>query len=306
MLRVNIFFFFQMNDPFKHQTIFINLLFSDLLNSLRLCDKSQELIYKEKYESILQDFEEFKKRSVVNETNQPNNDNVTSNNETQLQRAKSHNKNLEEKVRMLVAEISEKEKDFRIKSEKQQQLIQDQYSRTEQLLAQKDSEHLNKIAILEQQLLRQRERSLAVIQEKDKEIQMLKSSFEALLPKKSIMFDSGNQALNLQTKQGSIKSEASDLMSGILALENNPPMLYYTQELARKEVQISGLRKQNVQLETSFRELERNCFHVAEKHEEEVKKLETQMKRYISNKLKRCGTLISEFKVHTPSMHQYI
>lgn len=181
---------------------------------------------------------------------------------------------------MLVSEMSEKEKEFQKKLEKQHQLMQEQYSKTEQLLAQKDSEYLNKIGALEQQLLRQRERSLTVIQEKDKEIQMLKSSFDALLPKKSIMLEAGPQKFNLSARHGSAKSEANDLVSGLITIENNPPMLYYTQELARKEVQISGLRKENVQLETSLRDLERNSFRIAEKHEEDIKKLETQIKRY--------------------------
>ena len=255
-------------------------MFLELLNSLKLCDISQDFIYKEKYEAILREFEEYKKRPVVNDISRHNNEKVPSNDETQLYRAKAHNKNLEEKLRMLVNEISEKEKDFKSKFEKQQLQLQEQYSKTEQLLGQKDGEYLNKIAALEQQLLRQRERSISVIQEKDKEIQMLKSSFDALLPKRSIMLDSGNQKLNFSTRHGNVKSEANDLVSGLITIENNPPMLHYTQELARKEVQISGLRKQNVQLETALRELERNSFRIAEKHEEEVKKLENQIKRY--------------------------
>lgn len=248
---------------------------------MKLCDQSQDFVYKEKYEAVLQELEELKNRPVANEAHQQNNETATSNNETQLHRAKSHNKNLEEKLRMLVSEMSEKEKEYQKKLEKQHQMMQEQYSKTEHLLAQKDSEYQNKIVALEQQLLRQRERSLTVIQEKDKEIQMLKSSFDALLPKKSIMLDGGAQKFNLPSaRHGSVKSEANDLVSGLITIENNPPMLYYTQELARKEVQISGLRKQNVQLETSLRDLERNSFRIAEKHEEDVKKLETQIKRY--------------------------
>lgn len=250
------------------------LTFSDLLNSLKLCDKSQDLIYKEKYEAVLREFEEIKNRPVANEKRS---ENVSSSDETQLHRAKSHNKNLEEKLRMLVNEISEKEKGFKIKLEKQQQLLQDQYLKTEQLLAHKDSECLNKIAVLEQQLLRQRERSLSVIQEKDKEIQTLKASFDALLPRKSITSDASNH--NSSMKHGTVRnSEVNDLVSGLIA-ENNPPILYYTQELARKEVQISGLRKQNMQFEAALRELERNSFRITEKHEEEIKRLEAQITR---------------------------
>lgn len=257
------------------------LYFSDLLNNLKLCDINQYSTYKEKYENILQEFEEFKKNSTANEKNHQSNVNISMNDDTQLQRAKSHNKNLEEKLRMLLNELSEKEKNFEIKLEKQRQALQEQYSKMDQLLAQKDSEYMNKIATLEQQLLRQRERSLSVIQEKDKEIQTLKSSFDALLPKKSIMNNSSNQKY-LSYKQSDMKSEANDLVSGLL-VDNNPPMLYYTQELARKEVQISSLRKKNMHLEAALRESERNSFREVERHEEEVKKLKLQIKRFVFN-----------------------
>ena len=76
------------------------------------------------------------------------------------------------------------------------------------------------------------------------------------------------------------KSDVGDLMSSILNTDNNPPMLHYTQELARKEVQISGLRKKNIQLEGALRELERNLFSDAEKHQEVITKLDDQIKRY--------------------------
>lgn len=246
---------------------------------MKLCDKNEDHMYKEKYEAISQEFEEFKKRSAISEINHQIHEKVSVKDETQLQRAKSHNKNLEEKLRMLISEMSEKEKEFKVKLEEQQKFLQDQFLKTEHLLSQKDGEYLNKISTLEQQLLRQRERSLSVIQEKDKEIQTLKSSFDALLPKKNITLDTNSQKFNAALKHAGVKGgEVNDLISGLL-VENNPPMLHYTQELARKDVQISGLRKQNVQMEAALRELERNTFRVAEKNEEEVKKLENQIKR---------------------------
>lgn len=251
----------------------INILpISELLNSLKLCDKNQELLYKEKYESVLSELEELKK-SVNNKTN---NQNTNANNETQLQRAKSHNKNLEEKLRMLIAEFSEKEQHLKLKIDQQQEIIQDQYLKMENKLIQKENEYLNKIGALEQQLLLQRERSLGVIQEKDKEIDLLKSSFEALIPRKNS--ELMTQKVFYQSKHKNVH-ESSDFMSGYLNSENNPPMIFYTQELARKEVQISNLRKQNVQMESALRESEGNYFRYVEKQKEDKKKFEEQIKR---------------------------
>jgi multidrug resistance efflux pump len=255
------------------------MLFLDLLNSLKLCDNSEDISYKEKYETVLRELEELKERATVvaSKVRHQSNENCISKDETQLNTMKSRNKNLEEKLRGLVAEISEKEKDFKMRLDKEKKQFQEQYSRSEQLLVQKDIEHSNKTANLEQQLLKQRERSIIVIQEKDKEIRMLKSSFDALLPKKSTM-DSANQRFNLPTRH--LKTEVTDLVSGLLTADNNPPMIHYSQELARKEVQVSNLRKQSVQMEMALRELERNSFRTVEKHEEELKKLTAQIRRY--------------------------
>ncbi|XP_058799772.1 GRIP and coiled-coil domain-containing protein 1 isoform X1 [Phymastichus coffea] len=252
----------------------------ELLNNLKLYDKNQDCMYKEKYEAVISELEELKKRSTVIETVTQSKEKNSSSDDTQLHRARFHNKNLEEKLKMLATEISDKEKTFKAKLEQQQQQIQDQYLKTEHLLAQKDSEYLNKIAALEQQLLRQRERSLSVIQEKDKEIQMLKSSFDALLTKRNFVGVPIKQAVGV-----------SDLVSGLLTIENNPPMIYYTQELARKEVDLSALRKQNVHLETKLRELERNSFRTAEKHEEEVKKYENLVRRLEASKSRENANL---------------
>ncbi|XP_011498811.1 PREDICTED: GRIP and coiled-coil domain-containing protein 1 [Ceratosolen solmsi marchali] len=260
----------------------------DLLNSLKLCDNSEAFSYKEKYETVIKEFEEYKERFAANEVRYQNHENGISNDEMQLHRAKSHNKNLEEKLRMLVAELSEKERDFKVRLEKEQQQMQEQFAKTESLLVKKDIELKNKIDNLEQQLLKQRERSLIVIQEKDKEIRILKSSFDALLPKKNAL-DTVNQKFHLPMRH--IKTEVTDLVSGLLTTDNNPPMIHYTQELARKEVQVSSLRKQTVQMEIALRDLERNSFHTAEKHEEEIKKLTTQIKRLEASKSREGANL---------------
>ncbi|XP_014238881.1 GRIP and coiled-coil domain-containing protein 1 [Trichogramma pretiosum] len=257
----------------------------ELLSSLKLIDKGEESTYKEKYNNICQEFDDFKKLASTSSSRSQSTDTNLTKDETQLCRTKSHNKNLEEKLRMLYSEMSEREKEFKIKLEMQQQQSLEQYTKYEQVLSQKDSEYLNRIATLEQQLQRQRERSLSVIQEKDREIQTLKSSFEALLPKKKLVTSESSGTVRTRS------NDVGNLMSSILSTENNPPMLHYTQELARKEVQVSTLRKQNMQMEAALRELERNSIHAQDKHEENIKKYEAQIKRLEASKSRENANL---------------
>lgn len=142
------------------------------------------------------------------------------------------------------------------------------------LLLQKDNEFRNKISTLEQQLLRQRERSMALIEEKDKEILTLKTSFHALLPKKESTIE--NKPNTLKHENGT--EPITDLVTGLLT-SDSPPILHYSQELARKEVQVSTSRKKVLELEATLREKQREIVHIKEKQKEDVKVLQAQIAR---------------------------
>ncbi|XP_051176128.1 GRIP and coiled-coil domain-containing protein 1 [Leptopilina boulardi] len=254
----------------------------DLLNSLNLSDASQD--HGNKYESLLEEFEELKRQKVVSSNNTTKNEmansfknsNENSNECAQLQRIKTHNKNLEERIRLLNEEIAKREQEFKVKLENQHKILQDERIKYERLMNQKDNEYRGKIVALEHQLLRQRERSLAVINEKDQEILTLKSSFQALLPNKGSSFSDNK----IHHSSVDVNSEPSaDLVTGLLTTDNNPPMLHYAQELARREIEVSNLRKQNVELEAMLREKQRDLFHETERHKDELKKLQSQITR---------------------------
>ena len=163
-------------------------------------------------------------------------------------------------------------------------MLQDERIRFERLMNQKDNEHRGKIAALENQLLRQRERSLVVIQEKDQEILTLKSSFQALLPTKKSPLSQDNKN-HVSSSNESVSEPSSDFVTGLLTVDNNPPILHYAQELARREIEVSGLRKQNIELEAMLRRKQRDFLHETERHKDELKKLQSQITRFISDLL---------------------
>lgn len=102
----------------------------DLLNSLHLSDAHQDSGYKLKYESLLQEFEDFKRQMTFSGNNATKNElssiqrsfkssNESANERAQLQRTKTHNRNLEERIRLLNEEIATREQDFKNKLESQ-------------------------------------------------------------------------------------------------------------------------------------------------------------------------------------------
>ncbi|KAG5331866.1 GCC1 protein, partial [Acromyrmex charruanus] len=258
-----------------------------LLNSLDLRDEHPD--YKEKYGALLQEFEDYKHQTmckynmssnVLRSTQQQRHTlslmHDKDHDKTQLNLLKVHNSNLEERIRMINNEMLNKEKILQEQLEHQQKLFQEERSKLEQTLHQKDNEYRNRISILEQQLLRQRERSMALVEEKDKEIVTLKASFRALLPNKETAATTENKT-HLKRYENTIEP-VTDLVTGLLA-NDSPPILHYTQELARKEVQVSSSRKKILELEATLREQQREMFHMKEQQQEEIKRLKAHITR---------------------------
>ncbi|XP_076176261.1 GRIP and coiled-coil domain containing 88 kDa isoform X2 [Ptiloglossa arizonensis] len=254
-----------------------------LLHCLDLYDKQQMVDYKEKYETLLQEFEDYKQQMIYKYNNANISQNIQSqnmtthdkNNKTQLHLLKAHNNNLEERIRILSNEIINKETELRIKLEHQKKSFQDDRVKLEHLLLQKDNEFRNKISTLEQQLSRQRERSMALIEEKDKEILTLKSSFHAFLPKKEKTIVEKEADISKYERRG---ESVTDIVTGLIT-SDNPPILHYSQELARREVQVSASRKKVLELEATLREKQREIIYIKEKQKEETKSFQAQIAR---------------------------
>ncbi|XP_043282140.1 GRIP and coiled-coil domain-containing protein 1 [Venturia canescens] len=261
-----------------------------LLKSLNLCDENRDLEYKEKYESLEQEFETYKQQmtlkleSLSASNNQSNPSNRTSlieshkskSDTTELNLAKTYSRNLEERIRSLNREAISKEKDLKVKLEQQQAQFQEERVKFERMLAQKDNEYRGKVAALEHQLLRQRERSLALVEEKDQEISTLKASFHTILTKKGAI-GSSDVGRKLSVSDQTVEPSA-DYVTALLSVDSSP-MLHYSQELARRDKQVSGLRKKNSELETSVREIHREQLHAAEKHKDEIAALQSKITR---------------------------
>ncbi|CAL1674142.1 unnamed protein product [Lasius platythorax] len=257
-----------------------------LLNSLDLRDEHRD--YKEKYDALLQEFEDYKHQmmykynmssNIIRGAQQRQNLSLThdkDHDKTQLNLLKVHSSNLEERIRMISNEMLNKERSLQEQLDHQQKLLQEERSKLEHTLHQKDIEYRNRISILEQQLLRQRERSMALVEEKDKEILTLKASFRALLPNKETAAATETKT-HLNRYENTVEP-VTDLVTGLLT-NDSTPILHYTQELARKEVQVSSSRKKVLELEASFREQQREILHMKEQQQEETKSLKAHIIR---------------------------
>lgn len=189
-------------------------------------------------------------------------------------------KNLQIKVQMLADQnntlteqynesVSQYEKQMD-ELKKQQAIIISKYEKEIQEL---HLNHYEQISELENQVQKQRERTLALLEEKEQEVTTLKTSFQLFVP--------GNKyAQTIQPANASAAtSQLDQLLDGSLKLNTNenPHILYYAHELARRDVLITNLRKNQTQLENTVREVKKELILLKQTKQEQVNNLKIQI-----------------------------
>lgn len=97
-----------------------------------------------------------------------------------------HLRTLQEKVIVLNRNIDEYENEIRNKSISLNNELKAERNKSREQINSLEIDYRNKVSQLEQQLQKQRERSLLLLEEKENEIRTLKTSYELFIPKKSI------------------------------------------------------------------------------------------------------------------------
>ncbi|PRD29267.1 UNVERIFIED_CONTAM: Gcc1 [Trichonephila clavipes] len=183
--------------------------------------------------------------------------------EDQLQTCKSQLKLNEEYHNKITANLEKSCEDLKVQHK--QELAQAELSYRTQLLE------------LEHQIQKQRERTLALLEEKDKEIELLKSSFLTSFMKKNKV--SENDLVLENTSKASNQEAAANLLSNsLISSQKDGHILHYIQELARKDVEISNLRQSRIQTESSLRKLQQKLSVIEDNYSHEVDMLKSRIK----------------------------
>lgn len=128
---------------------------------------------------------------------------------------------------------------------------------------------------LEEELRKQRDRALAVLAEKDLELEQLRSvALAAALPARRSPAGAGAPG------DPADPSSADSLTQALqLAAANEPTFFLYAEQLARKEVEMTSLKKQKHRLEVEVRQLQDRLLQQGEQHREEVTALQTHIEK---------------------------
>lgn len=149
--------------------------------------------------------------------------------------------------------------------------------------------HRTQIMDLEEQIQKQRERTLALLEEKEKEIHHLKTSFLSSFSKKESKLSTDD------TESADQETLASLLSHSLISSKKDGHILHYVQELARKDVEISNLRQARIQTETSLRKLQQVSALMEDKYSLEVESLKSRIK-LLESKESKDGTNVEYLK----------
>lgn len=132
-----------------------------------------------------------------------------------------------------------------------------------------ENEHRATVAAMEQQLSVQQQRSLSTLSERDGEIQRLTEKLHQLSQTPS------------QNGLGSYEAAAALLTQ--VSGGSEGPLLHHLEELARKDQEISQLRREKKHVETTMREIQMAALVRQQAQQDTIEVLEEEVERYRRN-----------------------
>ncbi|XP_013788184.1 GRIP and coiled-coil domain-containing protein 1-like, partial [Limulus polyphemus] len=156
-------------------------------------------------------------------------------------------------------------------------------------LANQEAENKIRLVELEQQMVRQRERTATLLEEKNRQLEQLKFSFgfSTSMEKRSDTVQSAPHQYNkgyVYSQEINNENSFTELLAhSFRPSSRDNQILYYVQELSRKDVELSGLRHSRHQAETALRELQHSALEKEEKYIEEIESLKARIHRLESS-----------------------
>lgn len=205
---------------------------------------------------------------------------------------KSHIATLQEKVKVLNRNIDEQEVELKQQEERLRQAVKEERAKWKTTLNEIENESRSKLNEMEQQLQKQRVRSLQLLDEKENEIKTLQTSFEVFVgqPRTSVANENTNNKEETipnsnETFHDRTRKTSSSNNGKTLNMSENCHMLHYANEIARKDIEIAGLRKTKYAAETALRKALQDKATSEEDLRDEIAQLKQEVDR-----LERCKT----------------
>ncbi|XP_016355710.1 GRIP and coiled-coil domain-containing protein 1-like [Sinocyclocheilus anshuiensis] len=241
-------------------------------------EKASVLHYQQELRQLREEFERYKMRAQGVLKNKNTKD---GNQAKELEEARDQLAELKEKYINLRIISDEAEVQHKRDLEERQQALVALQQTHKQEVERLEAQHRENFLRLEEELHKQRDRTMALLAEKDLELERLRAA---------TVIGFGRQATNNSTaieggdlEEDDPEQEESDIIAQALKLAgpNEPTLLLYAEQLARKEVDVAALRKQKHRLEEDLHQLQGKLIANGERHEEEVAELRCELDKRI-------------------------
>ncbi|NXJ85804.1 GCC1 protein, partial [Trogon melanurus] len=247
-------------------------------------EKATALYYQQELKQLKEEFERYKMRAQVVLKNKSAKD---GNLAKELEEAQEQLADLKEKYVVLQLSADELEKQHRQDMEAKKQELSQLQQVHRQELERCQLDYRERALKLEEEMHKQRDRALAVLAEKDQELEQLRS---VTLPY-GLQGSKNYLAPGTDLPNDSPGNDSSDILPQALHLSSEPTFFLYAEQLARKEVEIVALRKQKHKLEMQVHQLQEKILVEEEKHREEVSALQSEIEKNCRDKSREGANL---------------
>lgn len=186
--------------------------------------------------------------------------------------------NLQEKIKVLNRNIDEMESELKTRELKHESFLKTEKNKWQNLLTVQETEFRSKISQLEQQLQNQRERSLTLLEDKESEIRSIKAFYETFSAKPSDdhhLRTSSESDTDFTERNQTLDTPTSNTKIGEFHI------IHFSNELARKDLELSNLRKAKREAENMFRKAMKEKIMIKEEMDEKISILEQEIKRWV-------------------------
>ncbi|KAG8524520.1 GRIP and coiled-coil domain-containing protein 1 [Galemys pyrenaicus] len=247
-------------------------------------EKATALYYQQELKQLKEEFERYKTRAQVVLKNKNTKD---GNLAKELEEAQEQLAELKEKYISLRLSCEELERQHQQEAEDWKQELARLQQLHRQELERSQLDFRDRTLKLEEELHKQRDRALAVLTEKDLELEQLRSvALSSVLPGRRSPVGSGGPGDPTDASAPDSLTQALQL-----AAANEPTFFLYAEQLARKEVEITSLRKQKHRLEVDVHQLQDRLLEQGEQHREEVGALQSHIEKNIRDQSREGANL---------------
>ncbi|XP_036375646.1 GRIP and coiled-coil domain-containing protein 1 [Megalops cyprinoides] len=236
-------------------------------------EKASALYYQQELKQLKEEFERYKARAqAVLKNKNAKDGNVAK----ELEEAREQLAELKEKYISLRIQCDEAEAAHRRELEARQQQASSLQQSHRQELERLEAQFRDSSLRLEEELHKQRDRTLALLAEKDLELERLRGAAVGY----GLVGRKAPSEASVVEVDGA-EDSPQDLVAQALKLAgpNEPTLLLYAEQLARKEVELSALRRQKHRLEGDLHQMQDKLIANGERYDEEVSELRDRLEK---------------------------